>query len=452
MAETEGGHPKGKAAELEQEKQQLLDLIGPKAPKEEISRISRFLWYCAGADAEILERCPHTDRVKKEGVGGTVLATTILAFLSGSYAFYTVFGPKIVGKIDPDFTIGMLGTILVSMVLGVIWALIIFNLDRFIVSSTGYGDGTPDITLGELGRGLPRLFMATIIALCLSAPLEMRILKPELDVEIAKMKLKESDAHFKAGAAVLIKSQEDLKTRLISQQKRIDELKGGWEKRRLEIAAKENQVEEEAEGKSGSGRAGKGIAYDEKKARAARMMSELEQQKGADLDEIKRLEADKTAATVELQKVEQDLAKSHDESDKVGASVDGLLERIHLSHEIGGAVPWMITLLLWVLETGPIFFKMMMVKGVYEWAEENLMFHRLARLGIDHKNHEVDPEKKGQGIKGIFHGPAHLLSEEISKLETAKVLSMEVHQQFVALKTDEIRKDPESFISQPPTV
>jgi len=121
MAETEGGHPKGKAAELEQEKQQLLDLIGPKAPKEEISRISRFLWYCAGADAEILERCPHTDRVKKEGVGGTVLATTILAFLSGSYAFYTVFGPKIVGKIDPDFTIGMLGTILVSMVLGVIW-------------------------------------------------------------------------------------------------------------------------------------------------------------------------------------------------------------------------------------------------------------------------------------------------------------------------------------------
>ena len=451
MIEPQGGQALGKAAEIEQEKQQLLDLIGPK-PVEKTPWHSRFLWYCAGADSEILERCPHTDQVKKEGVGGTVLATTVLAFLSGSYAFYTVFGPKTVGKMDPDFTIGMLLPILASPVFGAIWALIIFNLDRFIVSSTGYGDGTADITWGEAARGIPRLVMATIIAFCLSAPLEIRILKPELDVQIAKLKTKASNEDFKGSAADLLKKKEDLNTRLGSQQERIDALKGGWEKRRQEIEVKENQVEEEEEGRSGSGKHGKGIAYDDKKARAIRLKSELEQQKDADQGEIRGLEADKVAAKAELLKVEQDLTKAKGNSDLVGSSVDGLLHRIHLAHEIGGAVTWMITLLLLVLETGPILFKMMMVKGVYEWAEENIMFHRLAKLGIDHKDHGAEPKKKGQAFEGIFHGAQHLLKEEKEKLETARVLSMEVHEQFRILKTDEIRKDPESFISSPPVV
>ena len=55
---------------------------------------SRFLWFCAGADGSLLRRCPTSDWVKYESIGGIVLATTVLAFVSSSYAFYTVFSPK----------------------------------------------------------------------------------------------------------------------------------------------------------------------------------------------------------------------------------------------------------------------------------------------------------------------------------------------------------------------
>ena len=45
--------------------------------------LSRFLWFCAGADASLLAHCPHSDRVKYQGIGGIVLATAVLAFTSG---------------------------------------------------------------------------------------------------------------------------------------------------------------------------------------------------------------------------------------------------------------------------------------------------------------------------------------------------------------------------------
>ena len=57
-------------------------------------RVSNFLFFCAGANTKLLAQCTHTDRVKSQGIGGVVLATAVLAFFSGSYAFYTIFSPK----------------------------------------------------------------------------------------------------------------------------------------------------------------------------------------------------------------------------------------------------------------------------------------------------------------------------------------------------------------------
>jgi hypothetical protein len=46
------------------------------------SKISKFLWFCAGADLQLLKHCPQSERIKEEGIGGVVLATGVLAFLS----------------------------------------------------------------------------------------------------------------------------------------------------------------------------------------------------------------------------------------------------------------------------------------------------------------------------------------------------------------------------------
>jgi hypothetical protein len=58
------------------------------------NRITKFLWWCAGSDIQILEKCPMGDRVRYAGIGGIVLCTGVLAMVSGGYSFYTIFGPK----------------------------------------------------------------------------------------------------------------------------------------------------------------------------------------------------------------------------------------------------------------------------------------------------------------------------------------------------------------------
>ena len=137
-----------------------------KSPKS--TRIMRLFWKAAGADRYILERTTYSDQVKYLCLGGIIVATGLMAGIAGGYGFYTIFEPKgnalnsfktstdIAGTYDPID----LATMIKSMVFGIIWGLIIFNIDRFIISSTGKGDGTEDITKKELKGALPRLFIA----------------------------------------------------------------------------------------------------------------------------------------------------------------------------------------------------------------------------------------------------------------------------------------------------
>ena len=81
-------------------------------------------------------------------------------------------------------------TAFLAMIFGSIWGLIIFNIDRFIVASTGKGDGTEMITSGEIKAAIPRIIMGIIIAITISKPVELRMFKTEVDVELKKQQTK----------------------------------------------------------------------------------------------------------------------------------------------------------------------------------------------------------------------------------------------------------------------
>ncbi|HVQ65657.1 MAG TPA: DUF4407 domain-containing protein, partial [Terriglobia bacterium] len=81
----------------------------------------KFLWWCAGVVPEVLRMYP-SERAKYEGIGGAVLTTGVLAFLSGFYAVYTTLASGSYA-------------IVTSIGFGLLWAMAIFNLDRYIVSS-----------------------------------------------------------------------------------------------------------------------------------------------------------------------------------------------------------------------------------------------------------------------------------------------------------------------------
>jgi hypothetical protein len=342
--------------------------------------ITRFLWTCAGADEGLLARCPHSDSVKFQGVGGIVLATAVLAFASGSYAFYTVFEPRTAMALGRGVD---WPTVWMATAVGLIWGLIIFNIDRFIVSSTGKGDGSERIAWREFRQAIPRLLMAILLGVCISAPLEIRILKPEID---AQLELEQNEylsrlnthteARFQAVKAELV-------AKLGTATDRLDERVDYFEQRRHEINAQRRLIELEAEGRTGSGVAGRGPAWRDKKESLDQMLAELERDRARDSQKNKPLEADVARWKADLES-QADAQTAALESNLAQARhLDGLMKRIQISHEIGGYVPIFILLLLLAIETGPIFFKMMLRKGAYDYLVENEMRITAARAGIE---------------------------------------------------------------------
>jgi hypothetical protein len=164
--------------------------------------LMRLLWSASGGDRYILERATYSDQIKYMCLGGIIVATGLMAALAGGYAFFTIFSPRgsaiesenyfytikevINGKeIIKDITNWkLISTTILSIVFGCFWGLMIFNLDRFIVSSTGKGDGTEAITWDGFKGAIPRLVLGAIIALTISKPVEIRMFKTEIDVEL----------------------------------------------------------------------------------------------------------------------------------------------------------------------------------------------------------------------------------------------------------------------------
>lgn len=343
-------------------------------------RITRFLWSCAGADADILARCPHTDSVKFQGVGGVVLATAVLAFASGSYAFYTVFEPKTSTALDRELHVP---TVLMALAAGFVWGLVIFNIDRFIVSSTGKGDGSERISLREIGQAIPRLVMAVLLGVVISAPLEIRVLKPEIDAQL-ELEQNEYLSQLNAHSQQMFQATKDeLRAKIAVAEDRLDERESYFENRRIELNAQRRLIELEAEGRTGSGVAGRGPAWRDKRDTLDQMTAELERDRARDAEKAESVEQELARWKAELAMVDTQLDAAMASNLKQARHLDGLMKRIQISHDIGGIVPIVILLLLLAIETGPIFFKMMLRKGAYDYLVENEMRIATARAGVE---------------------------------------------------------------------
>jgi hypothetical protein len=374
-----------------------------------------------------LRRCPVSDWVKYQGIGGIVLATTLLAFVSASYAFYTIFSPKT----DTALAVGLdVTTYAISAVAGAVWALVIFNIDRFIVSSTGKGDGTEKISWNELQQGAPRLVMAIIIGVCISAPLEIRILKPEIDAQL-ELEQNEYLAELNQHSEGLIQARKDeLVGKMDKAQDSLKERRDYFESRRLEIAKQRRLLELEAEGKTSKAVAGRGPAWRDKKETLDKMESELQDDRKSHEEKAAIFNADIDGWEENLSALAADLASAKESNQRQARHLDGLMKRIHISHEIGGVVPWAILLLLLAVETGPIFFKMMLVSGTYDYMLENSKRVSTARMGIELES-QVFLSETGEEIRiNTFHEVDAVLAEERRRLVSEAKLAEAVHKRF----------------------
>lgn len=409
----------------------------PKQPKGG----TKFLWWCAGADAEILKYSSYSDHVKYEGIGGVVLATGFMAALSMGFAMHTIFGVWAI-----------------TISIAIAWALIVFNLDRFIVSSTGKGDGDSSISGKEWLNATPRLIMAILLGITISAPLETQIfsneIKREWKLSMDQLALSKSYEVLQAENKNQIEKIEEYNIK----KKEVSDQKITWEKA--------NQAwEDQMQGRTGTGvgRGERTIALEKvrdvekiKLDTLTSQLSKLEKIRSVNKDLIKH----KQDSVMDLTKKEQagfldqimmlerlsSSGKTVPKSDpNTGKPINGSEIEIY-----GSAFwpIWLVRLLFMIIEIAPVILKLMLIKGPSDYMSENVNQILMAKQGIDIA-HIVD--EKEQIHKVVMHHNPRRINEIIEhqnqkESENAKAAI----DAFAEKERERINKNPDDFIK--PTV
>ena len=299
--------------------------------------LQTFFILCSGADKNLLEGCSEGEKTKYAGIGATVFFTAVMAFLASAYALFTVFD-----SIYPAITFG------------IVWSLLIFNLDRFIVSTIRKRDRLSS----EFLQATPRIVLAIIIAVVISKPLEIKIFEKEINTVLLKEK-----------NAMALNNKKEVATYFKSD---LDKNKAEITALKKEITDKEKEVNTlyetyiaEAEGTKGTMKLGKGPVFKEKITKHNLASAELDTIRKNNLAKI----AEKEALNKNLQ---ADLDKKLTETQPIIDGFDGLMARINALNKL----PWLpsvfIMLLFLAIETSPIIAKLLSPKGEYDFKLEDL--------------------------------------------------------------------------------
>jgi hypothetical protein len=297
-------------------------------------QLTNFFWLCSGANIPFLERC-ETESSKYAGIGATIFFTGLFAAVSCGYALYTVFD---------NFWIATL--------CGILWGLMIFNLDRYIVSSMRKDRSW----WKELSLALPRIILAVIISIVIAKPLELKIFEKEI---IPTLNVMEQQAYA---------TQEgELRKRFLPFQDSV----------RKEIILLESQVaaktavkddlqriaQEEADGTGGSRRRNLGPIFKLKKQDADKAEAEL-----------RDLMVSNQSRVAQLQKsiARNDSAMQSEMKLLVKTKLNGPAARLQALDRISAESPSIalanlfILLLFIAIETAPVFVKLISPKGPYD--------------------------------------------------------------------------------------
>ncbi len=294
--------------------------------------LKNFFWMCSGADPDLLKESPKSEQIKYAGIGGTVFFTAVMAFLSGSYALYTVF--------DNYY---------IATAFGIIWGLLIFNLDRFIVSTIK----KQDKVWKEIVQASPRIILAVIIAVVISKPLEIKIFEKEINQVLLEQKNELTLANQGQIA-------QQFTPEILRVENEIKSLKNEIDTKETEVNDLYETYISEAEGTKGTMLLGKGPVYEEKRNKHDTLLQELQ-----DLKEDNKVKiTEKETALAQLRsKQEEQIAASQPIID----GFDGLMARINAMGELAWFPSFFIFLLFLAIETAPVLAKVMAPKGAYDF-------------------------------------------------------------------------------------
>lgn len=302
-----------------------------------------FLMLCSGANIHLLKKSP-TEWNKFAGIGGIVLFTAIFATLSAGYAMFTVF--------DNLWT---------AIGFGILWGLMIFNLDRYIVSSIKK-TGT---WWNQILMTIPRLILAVFLGIIISKPLELKIFEKEVNKQLN---------------TIIQRNKKQLQTemngRIMQQSGPFEKEKTGIQNQiknyQLAYDSASVELEKEILGKQSgltSGKVGFGTN--------AKRKSELKEQKRLDLENYqKQMQPRLQYLDGEISKVYTNLETERKSTETFEDKFNGFAARLQALDELGKNSPIMalaasfIMGLFICLEISPVLIKLISHVGPYDYLLE----------------------------------------------------------------------------------
>ena len=400
-----------------------------------------FFTFSSGVDRHILELCPDGEQKKFRNIGAIVALTAIFAFVSGSYALYTIFE-----------------NLYIAIGFGLLWGSMIYALDRYLVASMKKLWPKPASELASMAdpseyfvedksrewwQGFPRIILALIIAVVISKPLEMKIFEKEINQVIAEEKNQ-----------LRLEAREQIGQIYGPQNQALEE---EISRLRNEIANKTERSQAlyesfitEAEGTAGTGLRGKGPVYADKKAQYDLSVLDLEAtqiRNNASIDSL--LGIQNNLAT--------DFEASVAESEPIIEEVDGLMARIAALNTLGdrnGHLPSIFIMLLFMaVEMAPILAKLLSGVGHYDKEAINFEIHKEIMIGNDIQ-HGVNDWISEEPIKELAEMAATrgVTEEDLEKLGAVerreivkKLLSEEGHEYRERMVSEHLKYDIKLF-------
>ena len=335
--------------------------------------LNEFLWICAGVNRKILRQCPN-DYAKYAGTGGTILFTAIMAALSGGYAISFVFQDA---------------PISVPFGFGLIWGLMIFNLDRFMVN-TMFSDGKHTISKDEILGGLPRIILAIFLGIVISTPLEIRIFQDKIKSQLIIDQGRVGD-DVRRSHDLLYQQRKELEDQISTRNSQLNELRAGRldgvssrvAEKEKELSAAENRLYNETNGYGVTKKKGYGPAAQQLEKQVNRLKGELISLRTEERQSNANNQSYIQQRTVSIQKeideynrrlkvFDDKISEVEKEGTEGQKALTGFCAQINALNNItpvGTGLWWarlFISLLFVSIEVIPTLFKMMVASGPYD--------------------------------------------------------------------------------------
>lgn len=339
-----------------------------------LSSISNFFLFCSGVSKEIISRCPNFEVIKYSTIGATIILTTILAFISSFFALSLIFEN------------------IIFIILGAIfWALIIFNLDRYIVISLR----PTDSFFKNLIIAFPRFIIALMVAIVISKPIEIKLFEKEINNFHKLDKLNQTNVlyeNFKSSISELDLKKEKFELKFKEQKDYVDQFKEDY------LC--------EADGSCGTMMRGRGIEYQSKKDRW------LEESR------LLKIELKKKDSLINIENLKELNLKEkyQNEINVITESSYGFFDKVKALNSVNRIASNFILLIFIMVEISPMLTKLFSKKGPYETlimkseieyetdylnSSDSLKILRSKNAELKKMDAEIDLKVKENGIKNI---------------------------------------------------